>query len=243
MATLITDPAKDPLGRALLDYQAGKRDGKLWAICDIADDDEIPIAQFFRSYEQMPQLEQLALQYCRGRVLDIGAGAGSHSLVLQTMGLPVTAIDISPGAVAVMRQRGIREVVHADIMAWQQPAYDTLLLMMNGIGLVGDLQGLEVFLSRMRSILKPEGRILLDSSDVSYLYVDESGTMHIDQQAGFYGEAQFYMKYEHIRGEPFKWLYLDVSLLRLKAEALGYECELLAEGEHYEYLASLRLKT
>lgn len=241
MTALITDPSKDPLGRALLDYHAGNPTGTLWAMCDIADDDEIPIQQFFRAYDEMPPLEQLALQHCRGHVLDIGAGAGSHSLILQNMGLTVTAIDISPGAVAVMRRRGVKQVVHADIFHWQQQGFDTLLLMMNGIGLVGDLQGLEVFLSAMRSKLKPEAQILLDSSDVSYLFMDEEGTQRIDNQAGFYGEAAFYMKYKSIRGKPFKWLYLDVSLLQNRAEALGYRCELLAEGEHYEYLARLSL--
>lgn len=243
MTALITDTRKDPLGCALLDYQkTGKTDTPLLAICDIADDDEIPVPQFFRTYPQMPKLEQLALQYSRGRVLDIGAGAGSHSLALQALGLEVVALDVSPGAVAVMRSRGVSSVFHADAFHWEKGGFDTLLLMMNGIGLVGDLKGLDVFLLKAQTWLSQEGQILLDSSDLAYLFAEEDGVLKIDPSEPFMGEAHFHMKYGRVRGAPFKWLYLDVSLLQEHAEAYGYDCELLYENERHEYLARLRRK-
>lgn len=241
MTALITDISRDPLGQALLDYYHGKADNKLIAHCDIADDDYIPIPHFFRSYEEMPKLEQLALQYCRGHILDIGAGAGSHSLALQIMGQKVTAIDISPGAVAVMRARGIKNVLHSDFYAWDRQKFDTLLLMMNGIGLVGNLKGLELFMLKAQSILAKGGQILLDSSDLSYLFIDETGTMRIDNGKPFWGEATFRMKYNNIRGEAFRWLYLDISVLENYAQKYGYTCELLYEGDQHDYLARLSL--
>ena len=242
MLAMITDLSKDPLGQALLDYHSGKELLPLIAHCDIADDDEIPIAQFFRTHTQMPQLEQAALQYCRGKILDIGAGAGSHSLILQAMGLEVTAMDISPGAVAVMRGRGLKRVFHADIFNWKAAPFDTLLLMMNGIGLVGDLKGLDIFLLKAQGLIATDGQILLDSSDLSYLYAKQTGVMMVDNQAPFWGEAHFSMKYGHIRGAKFKWLYLDFSLLQAHAHEFGYDCELLFEGKQHDYLASLKLR-
>lgn len=238
---LITDISQDPLGQALLDYQNKKVVSKLLAHCDIADDDHIPIDHFFRKYDEMPQLEQVALQYCRGHVLDIGAGAGSHSLALQAMGLEVTAMDISPGAVAVMRARGVKNVLHDNIYQWNQHTFDTLLLMMNGIGLVGDLKGLELFLLKTQKLLNSGGQIILDSSDLSYLFVNEEGVMKINNDESFWGEAIFKMRYKGTSGKPFKWLYLDYSMLEKYAQEYGYTCELLFEGDHHEYLVRLKL--
>ena len=138
----------------------------------------------------MPELEVLALQQCRGSVLDVGAGAGCHALALQRRGLQVTALDISEGAVEAMQRQGVRQVLRQDIFQLKGAAYDTLLMLMNGIGIAGTLEGLERFLEHAKTLLRPGGQILLESSDILYMYEEEDGSVMLDRNAGYYGEVK-----------------------------------------------------
>ncbi|MCU0353361.1 MAG: class I SAM-dependent methyltransferase, partial [Cytophagales bacterium] len=145
----------DPLGAALLDYLAGKTNGHIIVHSNISDDEVMSVAHFFRNTKGLPELEQTALRHCHGRVLDVGAGAGSHALALQSQGVDVTAVDASTGAAEVMRRRGVRSVCHSDIMRFTGASFDTLLMLMNGIGLVGTLDGLAAFLEYAKTLLNP----------------------------------------------------------------------------------------
>ena len=226
----------------MLAFLQGDPHAKVIAKSDIADDDPIPMTQFFRKWHEMPTWERIALQACEGKILDIGAGAGSHALMLQALDKEVHAMEISPGAVKVMQRRGVKHIIHADIFSYQGETFDTLLMMMNGIGLVGSLEGLDQFLEKAKNLLKPGGKIILDSSDITYLFTDAEGILHIDNRKRYYGEVSFQMIYGPIRGPRFQWLYIDASLLAEKAQAMGYEMEILTEGPHFEYVAKLRLK-
>ena len=93
---------QDPMGLAIADYHKSGKAARLRVFSPMLEDDEIPVATLFRSQEEMPSIEQAALKACHGATLDVGAGAGCHSLALQQMGLQVTAIDISPLAVTTM---------------------------------------------------------------------------------------------------------------------------------------------
>ncbi len=233
----IKHPHKDPLGTGLLAYMEGKKRGAVIRVTsDVAVNDIIPIDYLFRDYDEMPLWEQEALKRCKGPVLDIGAGAGSHSLALLQQGLEVVAMDVSPGAVAVMKQRGLPKVLHEDIFAFSEEKFDTLLLMMNGIGLVGDLHGLNEFLVHAKYLLNPRGQILLDSSDLSYLYEETSIILPRDRYKGI---IQYQMSYDEVVGDPFYWLYLDYAKLKKHAAYHGYSSMLLKEGDHFEYLARL----
>ena len=117
--------------------------------------------------------------------------------------------------------------------------YDTLLLLMNGTGIAGKLSQLPALLNRLKELLSEEGQILIDSSDLKYIYENEDGSMDIDLNAPYYGEVDYQMQYRDIKGEPFDWLYVDFPLLKSIAESCGLEGELIAEGEHYDYLARL----
>ncbi|WP_431212689.1 class I SAM-dependent methyltransferase [Puia sp. P3] len=130
----------------------------------------MPVDVFFRDMEKMPELEWVALQQCRGRILDIGAGAGSHALALQKMGQDITALDISPQAVEIMKARGVKNVIEGDFFQLGGGKYDTLLMLMNGIGISGTTDGLRRFFASARGLLKPGGQLIFDSSDVAYLY-------------------------------------------------------------------------
>ena len=234
---LITDPEKDPFGAAMWAWYKGRQNAVVTVYSDIAVDDIIPVRYLFRSRSNMPDWEVVALDACRGRVLDIGAGTGCHSLEIQHMNLEVVAIDISPGAVSMMKTRGVRQVEHQSFWDYKGGKFDTLFLMMNGIGLVGNLKGLNQFLQKARQILMPGGQILLDSSDIAYLFEDD---IDLVPNPLYYGIIQYRMEFEKIAGNTFEWLYIDYPRLKKHAGLFGFTCEKLAEGGHFEYLARLR---
>ncbi len=175
-----------------------------------------------------------------GRVLDVGAGAGCHSLALQERGADVTAIDISPLSVDVMLRRGVKDARVADLFDESfAGCYDTVLMLMNGSGIVGRLERMPLFFRRMKLLLAQGGQVLMDSSDLRYIYEDEDGAMDIDLNARYYGELDFRMQYKKVKGAPFGWLYVDFDTLAGYARESGFRAELVAEGEHYDYLARL----
>lgn len=236
----ILDIKRDPMGAAILDCQRTGKASSLRVMSSMFEDDEMPVAHLFRSFEQMPRLEQKALETARGRVLDIGAGAGCHALALQERGVEVKAIDISPLSCVAMRERGIKEVECVNLFDPQlQGRYDTLLLLMNGTGVAGKLERLPALLNRLKELLADGGQILVDSSDLRYVYENEDGSLDIDLDAPYYGEVDYQMQYKNIVGEPFDWLYTDPVLLASAGKQCGLRCEILEEGEHYDYLARL----
>jgi SAM-dependent methyltransferase len=233
---------KDPLGQAVLDFLDGVRGAKVTVSCNLADDDVLPVRYLFRSFPELPEREVKALELCRGRVLDIGAGTGVHSLVLQERGFRVKAIDISPGAVEVMKIRGVREVVQENIFRLEGEKFDTLLMLMNGIGITETLDGLDHFLQHAKKLLNPGGQVLLESSDILYIYEEEDGSVLLDLNGDYYGQVEYRMAYKDLEGEPFRWLFIDFLTLQDHAEALGYICESVLEDDQGHYLAQLTLK-
>ncbi|MCM4170271.1 class I SAM-dependent methyltransferase [Arenibacter sp. TNZ] len=231
---------KDILGKALLEYQSGNYTEDIKTYSSLDEEDIIPIPYLFRDFKKMPPLEQEALKLCKGSVLDIGCGAGSHSLYLQKKGFPVTALDYSAGAIETCRQRGVEHTVLSGIHDFDGQKFDTLLMLMNGIGIVGKLKNIDSFFTHLKSLLKPQGQILLDSSDIIYMYdEDEDGGYWIPEDQNYYGEVTFEMEYKGDKSEPLDWLYLDYNTLQRAANANNLACELVSKGKHYDYLAKL----
>ncbi|QCX01003.1 methyltransferase domain-containing protein [Aggregatimonas sangjinii] len=238
--------ASDVWGKALLDYQHGKYTEDIKTFSSLDEDDVIPLPYLFRVFDEMPVLEQKALKLCRGNVLDIGAGSGSHSLYLQEKGLEVTALDASKGAIATCRLRGVENIRHTTIEAFEGEKFDTLLLLMNGIGLAGSITHLGDFLSGLTKLLQPSGQILVDSSDIIYMFEDEENSgkgynASLDTFENYYGEVEFTMSYKGEQSAPFSWLYADFDTLSRIAQGQNLACELICEGEHYDYLARLEV--
>jgi SAM-dependent methyltransferase len=223
----------DVLGQAIHDHHHNLAPGKLWINNKYGPKEGMPIATYFRGEDDMPDLEWMALQECRGKVLDIGAGAGSHSLLLQEWGFEVTAIDISPLAVKVMTDRGIKQVLEGDIFKYNDTRFDTLLLLMNGIGLAGTLTGLKQLLTHLKTLLNPGGQILFDSSDIAYLY---EGKLPAE---GYYGEITYQYTYKKIGTDWFNWLYIDEKTLEQVVAELGFKMNVLIEDEFGQYLVRL----
>ena len=228
----------DPMGRAIADYHATGKAARLRVFSPMFDEDEIPVETLFRSFEDMPALEQTALREARGAILDVGAGSGCHALALQAMGKQVTAIDISPLAVATMRERGVQDVREQDFFTLDG-RYDTILMLMNGLGIVGTLSRLPAFFMQVDRLLVPGGQLLCDSSDICYVFEDEDGFIDLTGIEGYYGELTYRMQYRDVKGEPFPWLFIDPELLREQAAAHGFAMEIAVRGDHYDYLARI----
>ena len=236
----------DIYGLALLDYQKGNYTEDISTFLSLDEEDTLPLPYMFRSFKEMPLLEKQALQLCRGDVLDIGCGAGSHSLILQKKEHPiesVTAIDTSKGAIETCKLRGVRNAIHTNLYDYKTQKFDTLLLLMNGIGIAQKLNQLDAFFSHLKSLLKPNGQILVDSSDIMYMYESdaEDGGYWIPDGIEYYGEVDFYMEYKGQKSTTFPWLYVDYNTLQRAAIYNGLDCELVFEGDHYDFLARLTI--
>ncbi len=238
----VTNKEKDPMGRAIFDYFHTGKSGKLRVLSSMFYEDEIPVPTLFRGQDEMPIQEKKALELCRGRILDVGAGSGCHSIILRERGMEVVAIDISELSIEVMKERGIdaRNINFFDETFNEK--FDTILFAMNGIGIVGKVENLGNFFRSAKRLLAPGGQLLLDSSDIKYVFMDEDGAMDIDLAAGYYGEIDYKMRYKNITGEPFDWLYIDFDTLSMYAEEYGFHCEKCIDGEHYDYLARIVIK-
>jgi SAM-dependent methyltransferase len=238
--TTATRNKPDILGTAMLDFMQGKNDENITTWTTIAGEDILPLSYLFRGYDQMPAIEQKALDLSMGSVLDIGCGSGSHSLWLQERKMEVTAIDISPGAVETCRLRGVKNARVQDIWDLKGETFDTLLMLMNGMGICGRLEKLPALLGKLKGLLKPGAQILADSSDLIYMF-DEESDMPLPSDH-YYGEVLFRTKYRELEGELFPWLYVDFHNLELHANQVGLSCEKVCDGEHYDYLARMTLK-
>ena len=226
----------DVLGQALFDYYHHRSRSKLFIHNQYGEKEIMPIAAFFKEEDDMPDIEWLALERCEGKVLDIGAGAGSHALILQEKGIEVFAMDISPLAVEVMRARNVANIIEADIFQYHQQKYDTLLLLMNGIGLAGNIEQLKTLLLHCKILLNNGGKLLFDSSDISYLY---DGKSLPDDR--YFGEINYQYEYKKQKTEWFQWLYVDEHTIKKIAESVGFETEVLLEDEFGQYLAQLTI--
>ena len=229
----------DPLGHAVKDFFESDINRNIIVESDIAEDDTIPSKYFFRSFEEMPGIEQTALKKCSGKILDVGAAAGSHSLYLQEQGFDCTALEISNLCCDTMIKRGVKKVIAEDYFMLENETYDTLLFLMNGIGIAGTLSGLEKLLIHADKILNPGGKIVFDSSDIDYMYYDEDGSKLINLNSNYYGELSYKMKYASFTGMPFKWLFIDFKTLTSIARRFKFKSELAATGNHHEYLGIL----
>ena len=241
MLNLELQTMKDLFGQAILDYQTNNSPEDLITETTISEEDEMSVAYLFRSHDEMPLMEQKALELAKGKVLDVGCGAGSHSLYLQNeRNLHVTSIDISTNAIKACILRGLKNAQVQDVMTLEDEKYDTILLLMNGAGMCGKLKNIPNFLLKLKSLLLPGGQILLDSSDIIYMFDDdEDGGKWIPSKNEYYGEIVFNISYKGEKEKPFDWMFIDYNTLQNAALDTGLQCQLILEGEHYDYLAKL----
>ena len=230
----------DLLGKAILDFQTNNLPQNIYTQTSISDEDEMEVAYLFRSFNEMPKLEQKAMQLCKGKVLDVGCGAGSHSLYLQNeMALQVTSIDISENAIKTCKLRGLKNAKVQNILELENETFDTILLLMNGTGIFGTLKETPKFLKKLKSLLNPNGQILIDSSDLIYMFDedDDGGKWITDNH--YYGELTFTLKYKNQIEDKFNWLYLDFNTLQNACTHNELNCKLICKGDNFDYLVKI----
>lgn len=232
----------DPFGEAIQDYFEKGKAPDLIVNSNYTEGEEIAASWFFRTEKEMPAVERTALKRCNGKVLDIGAAAGCHTLFLQKKGFNVTALERSEKAAEVMKKRGIQKVVCGDIYQFSENQFDTILLLMNGAGIGETIAGLEKLLTHIKTLLTEKGQILIDSTDIKYLFKEEDGSLWIDlANDSYYGEMEYEVKYKKLVSK-FKWLFVDFETLKKVAKKAGLNCILIENGENQDYLAQLKLK-
>ncbi len=233
---------KDLMGQAIWDYYNDENPEDLQTETSISELDELPVDYLFRDFEEMNDIEQKALQLSKGKTLDIGAGAGSHALYLQNeMDLEVTALDISPKSIEVCQLRGIEKAVCKNILDFSGEMFDTILLLMNGTGIFEGLSKIDTYLQKLGTLLNEDGQILIDSTDILYMFDrDKDGGVYIPA-GGYYGELEYIVHYKGQSEKPITWLYLDFNTLKNAAENNGFKIEKVLQDED-SYLAKLTKK-
>ena len=233
---------KDLMGRAIWDYYYQENSEDLQTETSISELDDLPVSYLFRDYQEMNALEKKALDLSFGKVLDVGSGAGSHSLYLQNeRKLEVTALDISPKSIEICKARGVKNAICEDLLQFSEKDFDTILLLMNGTGIFQSLEHIDQYLQKLKSLVAENGQILLDSTDILYMYdQDEDGGVLVPAK-GYYGELDYYLHYKGESELPMKWLYLDFDTLENAAIANGFKIQKIEQLED-SYLAQLTLK-
>ncbi|MGB3776184.1 MAG: class I SAM-dependent methyltransferase [Leeuwenhoekiella sp.] len=229
----------DVFGAALLDFYNGKENIEITVHSSLTEDDTIPVSYLFRDYNGMPKLERLALEKAKGKILDIGACSGSHALYLQEKGLDITALDSSPGAIEVCKKRGLVKTVCEDILNYDNDHFDTLILMMNGTGIFETIGRSGTYLRKLHKMLNSGGQVLIDATDINYMFEEEDGSYWVDLNRDYYGEVRFQLSYNNKKSAFFDWLYLDFDNLKQLALNAGFTINLLSEGPDHTYLAQL----
>lgn len=225
----------DPIGAAIWDFHLNQTAENIIVASDLCDNDIIPTAYLFRTFEEMPIIEQKAIELSRGKCLDVGAASGCHSIELAKKGLDVTALDHSKGACEYLSKEGFK-TIHSDIFTYHEEKYDTILMLMNGLGIAGTLNGLGPLLQHLSTLLSDGGQLLADSADISYLFEDDEGGMWVDLNANYYGEMKFNMSYKEISSGWFDWVYIDAESIVKTAAQTGLNAKIVQEGESNNYL-------
>lgn len=230
---------EDIIGIALLDYYHGNYSEDIITETNISEEDELPLPYLFRNFKEMPKIEQTALKSVRGKILDVGCGAGSHSLYLQERGFEVMGIDTSKGAIEVCKLRGLQSAKNINLLQLENERFDTILMLMNGTGIFRNLENTSKYVHHLKSLLNPEGQILIDSSDLQYMYdTTEEGGILVPANR-YYGELDFTMRYKGMVSESFEWLYLDERLFEEICSENNLNFKVICRGENFDYLAQL----
>jgi len=234
---------EDAFGRVLLDYLSGPAGDPVLERDDGHAGPALGPEWFFAEPEEWPEAERAVFGYVRGRVLDVGAGAGRHSLAAQRRGLEVMAIDVSPGAVEVCRRRGVTDVRLLPLAAVDADlgVFDTVLMMCGNFGLVGGAGEAAAILRRLHALTSPNGRIVLDSVDPD-VDVDDADLAYAagNRARGRPpGQVTIRIRYGERATPWFDLLLVSSAELERLVAGTGWRLAQVVEGEPPDYYAVL----
>ena len=230
----------DIFGKALKTYFLDPENQNITTWTNLTDEDDVPLSYFFRDFEKMPSIEKKALELARGKILDVGCGTGSHSLYLQNLcNHNVTSLDVSEGAIYVAEKRGVKKTKHISIWDFEETGFDTILLLMNGMGIGKTIAELPKLLKHLKKLIATEGKILVDSSDLIYLF-DEEDIALWKKDKTYYGEVDFGIRFQG-KSEEFPWLYIDPKTLEEVSKSCGFQFKIIGQGENFDFLAQLSI--
>ena len=230
----------DIFGKALKTYFLDPENQNITTWTNLSDEDDVPLSYFFRDFKKMPSIEKKALELARGKILDVGCGTGSHSLYLQNLcNRNVTALDVSEGAIYVAEKRGVKKTKHISIWDFEETGFDTILLLMNGMGIGKTIAELPKLLKHLKKLIAAEGKILVDSSDLIYLFEKEDIALWKEDKT-YYGEVDFGIRFQG-KSEEFPWLYIDPKTLEKVSKSCGFQFIIIEQGENFDFLAQLSI--
>ena len=233
--------SQDVYGHALSDCLKEKRG------CIIAERDDgyfdasEELHPYFFAYDQWPDHEKKAITYVRGTVLDVGCGAGRHSLYLQGKGYTVTSIDISPLAIEVCKTRGLKRVYTLSItdITPELGVFDTLIMLGNGFGLVGNPAQARQLFERFKKVTTEEGRIIAGS----YALCHNGRPEHKEYQevnrihGRMPGQMKLRMRHRKYVTPWFDWLTVSKEEMKEIVEKMGWKITGFIDGDEGEYSA------
>ena len=230
-----------PFGLALKEFYDGNKKAKVIFYRDDGFKEDHYVSNYFRTKRGFSSLDKRAISLCKGKILDIGAGVGPHAIELQDLGFEVLAIDISSHACDIMKKRGVLNVKYTSVYDLKEEIFDTILLMGRSIGFVEDLLGLKKFFKHCKTLLKPEGYILLDSLDVRITTNPDHLAYHERNRhlGHYFGEIRLHMEYRDLQGEKFQILFIDSQTLKNIAREMDFECEIIHEEKNGDFLAKI----
>jgi len=234
------DKFNDPIGQAILEFSENGFTENITVHSDLCDDDVMPVPYLFRTLDEMPKIEQLALDLCKGDILEVGAGTGCHSKILKHNGFNTLSIDTSKGATDYLSKEGLNSQ-NIPFLNLKGKSFDTILILMNGLGLAGKLENIGTFLTHAKSLLKNGGKIITDSTDIRYLYEDDEGGVWMNLNSQYPGEMEFQMEYKTHKSEWFPWVYIDFETLEHEAKKIGLKATKQLEDENFHYLTTLEI--
>lgn len=225
--------AQDVLGSAIEAYFLNSDDTPIRVFINKNEEPVMYPSVFFRSYKNMLKYEKISLRESKGRVLDLGCGAGCHALYLQKKGLEITAVEISKKSAKVAADRGVEKVVNEDWRNLSLKNFDTVLVLMNGMGLAESPAELKLMFKKLKSFLSKNGSILIDSTDVTYAKADWPM-----RDSEYFGKVHFELKYKG-KTQCFPWLFVDFDTALKTAKSVKLNVEVLEKARNGHFLLRL----
>jgi len=238
---------QDASGQAMLDYLNGKRS---FEICE-RDDGSICVspgpAGYFSPYRKWSPHEKKAVRYAKGKVLDVGCGAGRHALYLQSRGLDVVGIDISPRAIEVCRRRGLKQTKVMSIaqLSSRMGAFDTIIMFGNNFGLFANPGRARWLLRRFHKMTSPSGRILAQTLD-PYKTTDPLHLSYHRRNRGrgrMAGQARIRIRYRDLTTPWFDYLLVSRKEMREIVKETGWKVARFIDSGGPNYIAVIEKKT